>query len=65
MFLGEISKVKVKKPLLHANYCWALTSLRQENNLNNLGPTQPSMGLRRRASAASGSSGFTLKPRGT
>lgn len=65
MFLGEISKVKVKKPLLHANYCWALTSLRQENNLNNLGPTQPSMGLRRRASAASGSPGFTLKPRGT
>lgn len=34
MFLGEISKVKVKKPLLHANYCWALTSLCQDNNLN-------------------------------
>lgn len=81
MFLGEISKVKVKKPLLHANYCWARhlcarrtistsVSTKERRRLDYRkrqggGPTQQTMGLRRRASAASSSSGFTLKPRGT
>lgn len=63
MFLGEISKSE--KASAACKLLLGPDIFVPGEQSQHLGPTQPSMGLRRRASAASGSSGFTLKPRGT